>query len=312
VVNFPLKVLVKIIGSMRLVAELPQTTETELFQRYLEQEWAASTPARGQMLFAGGKVALMRLAMHMQAPGTQRALVDAFEALSVEDQVMLSDEMARTGIAGQQYKGYPKRDGGPAFLVYYAPAFLRQSTNLAASLSVLSEVYRAARQLWPLSTVEQGTVVIIRIEALKEADAGNIVEAYANGGCYVLVRKSSVDAVVETFKMSELATAMSAGALTVGAFQVLPPPKQGEKWKIETIQISPMSLPMPSQVSGPPLASTLPHCSVRHASLCSQKRRSEAARRNSKVRNVLRMFSCSRSRASTGSEAFPAPDTVEV
>ena len=41
---------------------------------------------------------------------------------------------------------------GPAFLVYYSPAFVRHLAPVDAlpALRILAEVYRRARQLWPL------------------------------------------------------------------------------------------------------------------------------------------------------------------
>ena len=45
-----------------------------------------------------------------------------------------------------------KQAFGPAFLVYYSPAFLRNLSPADAlpALRILAEVYRRARQLWPL------------------------------------------------------------------------------------------------------------------------------------------------------------------
>ena len=43
--------------------------------------------------------------------------------------------------------------GGPAFLVYYSPAFVRHGgqTDLGTTVAMLAEVYRAARTLFPLA-----------------------------------------------------------------------------------------------------------------------------------------------------------------
>lgn len=60
---------------------------------------------------------------------------------------------------------------GPAFLVYYAPALVRNLSPAAslAALRTLAEVYRRARQLWPLRpSTDNAHAVTIRIDLLKE------------------------------------------------------------------------------------------------------------------------------------------------
>ena len=55
---------------------------------------------------------------------------------------------------------------GPAFLVYYSPAFLRTLAPTAAlpALRILAEVYRRARELWPLRPTTGNThSVTVRI-----------------------------------------------------------------------------------------------------------------------------------------------------
>ena len=43
--------------------------------------------------------------------------------------------MHRKNILGQAYSASPLTEGGPAFLVYYSPAFLRQSVGKYSSSS---------------------------------------------------------------------------------------------------------------------------------------------------------------------------------
>lgn len=94
----------------------------------------------------------------------------AFMRLRREDREVLSDEMARTGAADQRYScSQPKVDGGPAFLVYYSPAFVRKLApkDTGPALALLAEIYRCARKLWPLEEDMSGTVTV-RIDQVKE------------------------------------------------------------------------------------------------------------------------------------------------
>ena len=71
---------------------------------------------------------------------------------------------------------------GPTFLVYYSPAFIRNLSPADAlpALRILTEVYRRARQLWPLTpTVGSHHSVTIRIDQLKELKLNAIMSASA-------------------------------------------------------------------------------------------------------------------------------------
>ena len=63
-----------------------------------------------------------------------------------------------------------ERLGGPAFLVYYSPAFLRTAarTDIVTGLHMLADIYRQARSLWPLSADRAHEYVTIRIDQIKE------------------------------------------------------------------------------------------------------------------------------------------------
>lgn len=58
---------------------------------------------------------------------------------------------------------------GPAFLVYYGPAFLQKAGLLDpfGAMQVLAELLRVARTMWPLKTSLSGVTVTVRIDALK-------------------------------------------------------------------------------------------------------------------------------------------------
>ena len=146
----------------------------------------------------------MRLVVHVQSPAAHATVVEAFNLLPAGDRTTLATEMARTGIDGQAYSAdrSPQAQstaGGPAFLLYYAPAFLRQSVgNALAGLRVLAGVYRAARVLFPLSEGIEGTVLVY-IDQLK---AGGAAESLCNTAqhpspIWILVRKSERECVVQ-------------------------------------------------------------------------------------------------------------------
>jgi hypothetical protein len=123
----------------------------------------------------GAAIALMRLVVQVQEPEKQKAVVDAWHELPLEDAAILAEEMSRTGLAAQQFGLSPvERRGGPSFLVYYSPAFLRNLTPYHAKdgLRLLAEVYRRARALWPLRPEAEhgdGDAVTVRIDQqLKE------------------------------------------------------------------------------------------------------------------------------------------------
>ena len=163
VVKFPHAVLNSFIRSFPVVQQLATLTETELMERFLVEWWP---DAHGPTPSGPEAVALMRLVVHVQSPAAHATVIEAFHLLSEGDRTTLATEMARTGIDGQTYTAgrSPQEQstaGGPAFLVYYAPAFLRQSIgNALAGLRVLAGVYRAARALFPLSEGIEGTVLV--------------------------------------------------------------------------------------------------------------------------------------------------------
>ena len=119
--------------------------------------------------------------------------------------------MARTGIANQTFVAAPASKGGvsgPAFLVYYSPAFLRTlaPANALEALRLLAEVYRRARSLWPLRpTAGSHHAVTIRIDQLKELKLGDILSAFSQGESWILCRKNDNEAVVERHTLEYLA-----------------------------------------------------------------------------------------------------------
>ena len=101
--------------------------------------------------------ALMRLVVQAQELAKQHAVVESFARLATSDVHVLSEEMARTGARGQEYsRSKPvDADRGPAILVYYSPAFVRHlaPSHTDEALTILAEVYRRSRELWPLQVL---------------------------------------------------------------------------------------------------------------------------------------------------------------
>ena len=121
----------------------------------------------------------------------------------------LATEMAVTGIKDQHYQrsvgasSTSTASAGPAFLVYYSPAFLRTAARLdcAQGLRMLAEVYRVARSLWPLSTSKAGETVTLRVDQMKERSPERIMEGHQWGECWMLVKRNELEGVIEMTQM---------------------------------------------------------------------------------------------------------------
>jgi len=152
VLKFPHSVLGAFIRSFGVINELAVHTETHVFESYLEHAWRQLPPPFEPSEVPSGDtaIALMRLVVQAQTVDKQTAIVDAFERMNDDDRRMLSEEMARTGAADQEYvRSKVRKQGGPAILVYYSPAFIRSLTPRDAdeALRLLAEVYRRSRTL---------------------------------------------------------------------------------------------------------------------------------------------------------------------
>jgi len=125
--------------------------------------------------------------------------------------------MARSGVVGQIFQRGPafKQVFGPAFLMYYSPAFLRNLApkQVVEALKLLAEVYRRARELWPLRpTTGTDHSVTIRIDQLKELKVEQIVSAFSAGNTWLLVRKNDREALVEQHSVDEMQHLVMEGA----------------------------------------------------------------------------------------------------
>ena len=106
--------------------------------------------------------------------------------------------MALSGVEGDCYELAPTATGGPAFLVYSSPAYLRHCAALnsedeaCAALHYLAEVYRAARVLWPLNAAAQGETVTVMIDELKSCHMAEVHSNYADGLAWLLFQTTQL------------------------------------------------------------------------------------------------------------------------
>mmetsp|Transcript_17245 Transcript_17245/g.38756 ORF Transcript_17245/g.38756 Transcript_17245/m.38756 type:complete len:864 (-) Transcript_17245:30-2621(-) len=204
VVKFPLAVLNSFLRSFEFVERLGASTETTVMEQYLKVRWDEQTPARGAPPTGASGIAKMRLLCMAQSNAP--AILDAFEELSRPDHEVLCREMARTGCDRQNYsEEYIPEDvhahpRGPAFLIYYGPGLLQNlyTDTPRQRLSLLAEVYRQARVVWPSSSEKRGLGVTVRVDALKGKGCAELREAVVKEGKrYLLVKVNDSEGVVE-------------------------------------------------------------------------------------------------------------------
>jgi len=222
VLKFPHAVLDSFIQSFGVLNHLAVRSETEVMEEYLAATWSQRRDASGKALMppeprGDSAIAKMRLSLQAQTADKQEAVLAAFDALDQAEQRLLSEEMARSGIAGQRFNRGPEFGDtvvGPAFLVYYSPAFLRNLAPLDAlpALRILAEVYRRARHLWPLRpSLDAHHSVTIRIDQLKELKLGGIMAAFAEGESWLLVLQNDQEGVVERHRLDDMAKVIQDG-----------------------------------------------------------------------------------------------------
>jgi len=203
VTKFPLPVLNSFLRSFEFVEKIANHSETEVMEEYLQVRWQEATPSLGPP--PTGPCAIARMRLLCMAQTTASVVLRGFDSLTDEDRDVLSLEMARTGCACQSYSAslVPKDAAepimGPAFLVYYGPAFLQVIGNddPAARLAMLAEIYRCARALWPASVAKVDVNITIRIDIIKTLSVAAIQDATAFGDSWVLLRHNDREAFVE-------------------------------------------------------------------------------------------------------------------
>eukprot|EP00443_Scrippsiella_acuminata_P090105 CAMPEP_0115409812 /NCGR_PEP_ID=MMETSP0271-20121206/20199_1 /TAXON_ID=71861 /ORGANISM="Scrippsiella trochoidea, Strain CCMP3099" /LENGTH=1242 /DNA_ID=CAMNT_0002833975 /DNA_START=62 /DNA_END=3790 /DNA_ORIENTATION=+ len=197
VLKFPQKVLASFLRSFPFVEHLSGKSETKVMEEYLQWRWTTHEPSLGLMPIGSGVVAKLRVII--MAQGNSQPFLDAFDDLFPEDRTVLETELALTGCVGQVYDiDTASVGGGPAFLVYYAPALLqRNHTDAEGVLVVLAEVLRQARSLWPREQGQAaGETVTVLIDALKELSV-EAMQQLSPGEIWVLQRVTSKSAQVK-------------------------------------------------------------------------------------------------------------------
>lgn len=212
VLRFPLRVLTQFLDSFKVVQTLSLRTEAELYEEYLTENWVRSRPQPSAPSAPSGPGAIAKMRIALMAQGNSEQILSQFDQLPQEDKVALSEEMAITGCRGQQYvvdslEGGPAHGKGPAILVYYGPALLQKlgSRFPRLALRVLAEVYRVARELWPLTVEAADENVFVYIDALKEMEAFSLVRL-PRRSCFLMVRNSHKDGLVKLDTLSALPT----------------------------------------------------------------------------------------------------------
>jgi hypothetical protein len=203
--KFPRAVLASFVRSFPLVQRLSHLTCTELNEEFLVEWWP--TAVLGASPSGATAIAQHRLIVQAQTADRQREVLSAWTTLPPADKKVLAEELARTGVAGEAYARSPQTPAGPAFLVYYSPAFVRQADDdTRFALRALSAVYRAARKMWPLDEAAAGGSVIVRIDQLKGRRTVDIGALHTKGSCWVLRRQHSaaLEGNVESCALSEL------------------------------------------------------------------------------------------------------------
>lgn len=206
VLKFPQKVLAQFVDSFSIVMTLsPIKSETKVFEDYILSRWSSHDPLLGPAPLGRGAIARMRLIM--MAQGDSKEILRQFSLLPEEDQNILSDEFALTGAWDQGYQREPLATGavarGPAILIYYSPALMQKagSKDPRGAMAILAELFRQARELWPLVVEEVGRTVVVRIDALKELEVPGIMQPEA-GFSHVLQRTTNQDAFVKLLPAS--------------------------------------------------------------------------------------------------------------
>mmetsp|Transcript_35880 Transcript_35880/g.82362 ORF Transcript_35880/g.82362 Transcript_35880/m.82362 type:complete len:1298 (-) Transcript_35880:163-4056(-) len=202
VLKFPQKVLMSFLNSFPVVQLLSDKSETQVLEDYLVHRWETHDPPLGFLPMGKGSIAKLRLVCMAQSNADN--VLRAYDELPKDDEDVLSDELARTGCKGQLYTREteelkaPSSQGGPSILVYYSPALLQKNaaTDAMGALTVLAEVFRKARDMWPLSVDSGDESVIVRIDALKELEVPAMGKLEP-GEVWMLQKTSQRDAQVK-------------------------------------------------------------------------------------------------------------------
>jgi len=217
VTKFPLEVLNSFLRSFEYVQKITDHTETEVMEEYLKIRWAEHTPSLGPVPTGDSAIAKMRI-LCMAQMKAERCL-QGFDDLSEDDRELLNVEMSRTGTLCQCYskdlvpQEVSTSPAGPAFLVYYGPAFLQNlgQDNPAQRLSILAEVYRRARELWPVNVAKAAQHVIIRVDMIKSLSTAQILDAMGKGDVWLMMKHNESEAFIERCSQRKLNKLIATG-----------------------------------------------------------------------------------------------------
>lgn len=224
VMKFPLPVLNSFLRSFKVVTQIASRTETEVMEEYLKMRWQEHIPSLGPP--PKGKDALLKLRLLCMAQANFAPILQAVPNLPAADLDVLCTEMSRTSSESQSFSAalvpaeVRSSPQGPCFLVYYGPAYLQSlgSDDANFRLSVLAEVYRAARHIWPASRGEASRSVTVRIDAIKACSNDELQTAAKKGRTWVLVKKNNTEGMIESVTESELNSLPAQGVKAL-AFQ---------------------------------------------------------------------------------------------
>jgi len=198
VLKFPEKALNAFLGSFSLVHNLSHKSEVEVYEDYVTWRWDTYEAAvLGPPPTGPGSIAIMRLVI--MAQGYSANVVDAFYQLDTADRHVLEEELARSGCKDtytSDHCTHPER--GPAFLVYYAPALMQKnnSGDLRLTMRILADVFRQARNIFPLVDERLMDTVTVRIDQLKGLVASAIMTPQDLGDVWVLSKTNAKEAEV--------------------------------------------------------------------------------------------------------------------
>jgi len=208
VLRFPKAVLNQFLLSFSIIQSigLPWTTETRVLEDYLVWRWDNHQPPLGPAPHGAGAIAKMRLVTMSQ--GDSPRVLSCFDCLPPADRAVLSKELSLAGCRGQAFW----REGchhsgafvseGPAILVYYAPALMQKAgrEDPLGAMRLLAEVFRQARNIWPLTAAAADDTVTVRIDTLKELYVSDIRRSQA---AWVIEKMSSRDGAVRSVPGAE-------------------------------------------------------------------------------------------------------------
>jgi len=217
VLKFPKHVLASFVDSFPVVWNLGPKTETQVYEDYLEWRWINCHQKLGPVPADTAAIAKMRLVIMSQTDG--REVLRALSQLDRDDLDVLSDELSLTGVHDQTFSKVPSTQRGPAFLLYYAPAMMQKAgaADPLNTLRILAELFRRARQLWPMTNKKNmaDSTVVIRIDVLKDALAKELIDHHNHARRhYVICKNSANDGQVKSFNPANTtAEEMNQGVL---------------------------------------------------------------------------------------------------